>query len=54
MDEDQLIALLKKNLSIRFNERSGWYGDRSVEVEIFYDQELLCESSFDLPSKSEY
>lgn len=42
MDKDELLALLKENLSIRISEKRD-YGGKGIAVEFWFDNQKICD-----------
>lgn len=53
MDKDELKQLLQENLKIEIYEE--WKsGTKSLNVEIYFDGETICESSVDIGTYRDY
>ena len=44
MDKDELLKLLKENLTVRFDVESVQFEEyKKLEVRVLYDDEVICE-----------
>lgn len=41
MDKDQLLALLKENLTVRLSDKRD-YGGKGIQIELWFDNEKIC------------
>lgn len=49
MNREELIQILRDNLTIDTRENRGYYGDTSIAVQLKLDDDVISETYFYLP-----
>ena len=54
IDHDELRQYLRANLRLNKESHSGYYGEKSVTVELVLDDKVISEVTIDMPSESRW
>ncbi len=50
MDEEAIKKYLKENLSLEIREERGYYGEHSIRIKLFIENDEISEAYINMPT----